>query len=83
MSETPGGTSSAALGSPATSRGRGARTAPGHQLAGDGGGRGALDVAQALGQLAGGGSNLDPLAGAGAAVELAGAVLAVLALDRG
>jgi hypothetical protein len=38
------------------------------------------DVAQALGQFAEGGSNLDPLAGAGAAVEF---VRAVLALDRG
>jgi hypothetical protein len=41
------------------------------------------DVAQALGRFTEGGGNLDPLAGAGAAVELAGAVLAVLALDRG
>jgi hypothetical protein len=41
------------------------------------------DIAQELGQLGEGGGNLDPLTGAGAAVELAGAVLAVLALDRG
>jgi hypothetical protein len=41
------------------------------------------DVAQALGRFTEGGGNLDPLAGAGAAVELTGAVLAVLALDRG
>ncbi|HEX3483391.1 MAG TPA: hypothetical protein VHT91_50620 [Kofleriaceae bacterium] len=61
-------------------RGRGARTAPGHQLAEGGGGRGARDIAPVLGQLGEGGSNL---AGAGAAVELAGAVLAVLALDVG
>ena len=39
------------------------------------------DVAQALGQLSKGGGNLDPLGGAGEAVALAGAVLAVLALD--
>jgi hypothetical protein len=38
------------------------------------------DVAQELGQLAEGG-NLDPLGGGGAAVELADAMLAVLALD--
>jgi hypothetical protein len=37
----------------------------------------------ALGQLAEGGGNLNPLASAGAAVELAGAVLAFLALDCG
>jgi hypothetical protein len=37
------------------------------------------DVAHELGRLAEGGSNLDPLGGAGAAVERAGAVLAVLA----
>jgi len=43
----------------------------------------ARDVAQELGQLAEGGSNLDQLAGAGAAVGLAEAVLAVPALDRG
>jgi hypothetical protein len=40
------------------------------------------DVAEELG-LAEGGSDLDQLDGAGAAVELAGAVLAVLALDCG
>jgi hypothetical protein len=40
----------------------------------------AAAVAQELGES---GGNLDQLAGAGAAVELAGAVLAVLALDRG
>ena len=41
------------------------------------------DIAQELGVLAEGSGNLDPLAGAGAAVALADAVLAVLALDRG
>jgi hypothetical protein len=41
------------------------------------------DVAQELGRRAEGGGNLDPLGGAGDAVALAGAVLAVLALDRG
>jgi hypothetical protein len=41
------------------------------------------DVAQALGQLPEGGGNLEQLVGAGAVVELAGPVLAFLALDRG
>jgi hypothetical protein len=71
---TPGGTSSAslvaALGSPATSRGRGARTAPGHQLAGDGGGGGNLGASTRSAALA-------------RLWSSRGAVLAVLALDRG
>ncbi len=38
---------------------------------------------QALEQLGEGGDDLDPLGGAGAVVELVGAVLADLALDHG
>jgi hypothetical protein len=41
----------------------------------------ALSAGLAVERLAEGGSNLEPLGGAGAAVELAGAMLAVLALD--
>ena len=56
-------------------------TAESGRFASDGARRPVLagDIAQALGQLAEQGGNLDPLAGAGAAVALAGAVLEILA----